>query len=246
MRRDNNFLLNIMHGRLRAMNKVDALHIAAFEGDVDKIKELVNKRKTPVDAKHKSVMSVSVECTPLFLAINQENYEAAQVLISLGADIEERDGFDLTPLIHAAKGDLKMLEILIELGADVNAYRKSDGVSALSFATHTDAVDEEKANAAEIEIGKKIVDKLILAGADVEHPKSNPQSVLMLAARQNHYKIVESLLQAGADSERKCGLNWAKGWTALDHAINAGHAEAEGLLRNATKTRPIAKFGQVL
>lgn len=242
MRRFNNMLLHFMHGRLRAKDSVEALHIAAFEGDVDKIKELVSKRKVSVDAKHKSIMSSSVDCTPLFLAIDQENYEAAQVLISLGADIDERDGNNLTPLIRAATGDLKMLEILVGLGADVNASRESDGASALGFATHTD--DVAKANAAEIEIGKKIVDRLILAGADVERPKSDPQSVLMLAARQNHYKIVEALLQAGADPERKCGLKWAKDWTALDHAINADHAEAIELLRGVTKTRTIARFGQ--
>lgn len=68
----------------------------------------------------------------------------------------------------------------------------------------------------------------------------------MIAARGNRSELVELLLETGADPEHQCGLPWAKGWTALDHAINERSNKVIRILRRWTKTPPVAHPGAIL
>lgn len=227
-------LIGAMHGRLRPVDDTDALHIAAFEGDCDAIRDLVTTRRVPVDTLRRTVMAAG-EATPLKLAIQEGNHDAARLLIELGADIDRPSTSNMTPLMVAATGDPAMVGLLLSLGADPNAVRGKDGMTALHFATH----------AGDDAVAAEIVATLLAAGADPENPAEGRQSALMLAARHDLPAMIEALLAAGADPDRECGLKWAKGWTALDHAINEGRARAEAVLRPATTKAPVAVKGCV-
>jgi ankyrin repeat protein len=180
-------------------------------------------------------MSASIKTTPLFVAIQEGNFDTAKALVARGANTNRVNGMGISPLMSAASDDPDMVKILLELGADPNFFRPSDGANALSSATH----DENKQRAA------RTVELLIKAGADVEMPIDKPQSVLMLAARNDLAEVAELLLEAGADPDRVCSLNWALGWTALDHAINERSRETEAVLRKVTTRTVIATPGIV-
>ena len=59
-----------------------------------------------------------------------ERYEIAELLLSYGADVQQRGINDFTPLHYAAsKNDLRMIELLLALGADPNASTRIDDLS---------------------------------------------------------------------------------------------------------------------
>ncbi|MGA0615866.1 ankyrin repeat domain-containing protein [Paracoccus sp. KR1-242] len=229
-------LVDFMHGRLKPRDPADALHIAAFEGDLKKIRRLISEKKVPVDTEKSTIMGASANQTPLFLAIQEGNLEAVKLLIDLGADVDHANSIRISPLMSAAScGDLDTVKLLLDLGASPNFVRHSDGATPLSFATHTESD----------EMASEIVKVLIASGADVELPVNDKQSVLMLAARKNLPKVIALLLQAGANPERRCRLKWAESWTALDHAINEGSHAATEILALVTRTPTRATPGCV-
>ena len=225
-------LIDFMHGRIRARSPSDALHIAAFENDLDKIEFLVTQKGVNVDTEVATIMGASVRQTPLFLAIQEGNLDAARLLIELGANIDAVNKRGITPLMSAAfYGDDRLISKLLDLGASPNFVRTGDRATALSFCTLANDKSDSIA---------KIAKNLIDAGAEVDAPADSPQSVLMLAARENLAALAALLLESGADPERRCKLKWAMDWTALDHAINEESHEVEGILRAVTKAVPIA------
>jgi cytochrome c len=90
-----------------------SLHEAAKAGDVVQIASLLD---AGADINEKSTGG-----TPLFLAINAEHVEAAELLIQRGADVNARSTLG-TPLHAAAtRGMTSMAGLLLEHGADPNA-----------------------------------------------------------------------------------------------------------------------------
>ena len=95
--------------------------------------------------------------TVLHTAVRGHNKKMGELLLKSGANINQESGrwFFQTPLMIAADdSDLKMVQFLIEKGADVNMI-SSDGKTALSYAL----MAGKKANI-------KILEALIQAGAD--------------------------------------------------------------------------------
>lgn len=76
--------------------------------------------------------------TPLWLAAQQSNYEAAKILIEHGANLEARDRFGSSPLhraiIHSklAKDD-RTIKLLLDAGADIHCQNNS-GITPLKLA----------------------------------------------------------------------------------------------------------------
>lgn len=72
-------------------------------------------------------MRIRAECTPLHIAATQSSLECTRALLAKGADIDAVDEQGLTALHMAAEaGDHKMMEVLIEAGANKHA-RCNDG-----------------------------------------------------------------------------------------------------------------------
>jgi ankyrin repeat protein len=85
----------------------------------------------------------------------------------------------------------------------------------------------------------KIVERLILAGADVNQLDKGGYSSLMLAASNNHPDIIDLLIKAGANIDQ---VEMTKGWTALIWASKQGHQKAVERLLAYQADRNIADF----
>jgi ankyrin repeat protein len=85
----------------------------------------------------------------------------------------------------------------------------------------------------------KAVERLILAGADVNQKDKGGYSSLMLAASNNHPDIIDLLIGAGADINQ---VEITKGWTALIWASKLGHKEAVERLLAYQADRNITDF----
>ena len=71
---------------------------------------------------------------------------------------------------------------------------------------------------------------LISHGADVNAREMNGGTPLMMASYCGHAKVVEALLDAGADKELKATSGWAEGKTALDIARDNNKGDVVAIL----------------
>jgi ankyrin repeat protein len=76
----------------------------------------------------------------------------------------------------------------------------------------------------------KAVAALISHGADVNARKGDGETPLMWASRWGHAKVVEALLDAGADKELKANSGGWKGKTALDMARRENKGDVVAIL----------------
>ena len=112
-----------------------------------------------------------------------------------------------------AQGDVQIVRLLLEAGADKNAEDPS-GNTALMLAAEN----------SHVEIGRLLLE----AGADKEQA-GDGYTALMLAAKNDHVEIARLLLEAGADKDVPTG----HGCTALMLAARTGHVEIARLLLQA-------------
>ncbi len=141
----------------------------------------------------------------LMIAVKNECSENIRELVKAGADVnafdKSLDGF--TPLMEAAFDGHGVIQVLLDLGANVN-FQNSHNVSALMLAVNIG--------------GREAVNALILNGADVNAQNSRGMTPLMYALGEDvsPSDIVEILLKADADISLK---HLETGGTALDMAI---------------------------
>lgn len=93
--------------------KISPLHVAAFNGSVEKVKELL-KNKVDVNIQDK------LEWTPLHDAVIQGHTEIVKLLLSAGANVQAQDLDDLyTPLHDAVRMNYPdIVELLLSAGAN--------------------------------------------------------------------------------------------------------------------------------
>ncbi|KAG7267444.1 hypothetical protein CRUP_033399, partial [Coryphaenoides rupestris] len=115
--------------------------------------------------------------TPLMVACASGNYEVAQYLLQLGADVRARDQFSWTPLHHAAHaGHLELLRLLVGAGAPVD-------VPALNGATPLmRAIESSRPGC---------VDFLLQAGAKVTAENKREQHCLDVARTYGDPRVIE-------------------------------------------------------
>jgi len=134
-----------------------------------------------------------------------------------------------TPLqIAAIKGFVRIVEVLLEAGADVNA-RASNGETALAFAVTLQ--------------NSPIVNILLKAGADrnAQHG-SEAWTPLMIAVAVQDAQFVNALLEAGADVD----THNQNGQTALVLACGLGQfAAVDCLLKNDANVESRDRNGQI-
>lgn len=161
------------------------------KGNIEQILQLLDMG-ADVNAKDKEGWS------PLLTALGMNHFQAAEILIDAGADVNYMlpiSPFDKTPLMKAASvGSLSMVEILLSKGAAVNAKRE-DGTTALIFAASGGHL--------------AVVQKLLTAGADI-HARNTEQGALGASLLQGHREVAEFLWSAGAQlnlsEAAACGL----------------------------------------
>ena len=71
---------------------------------------------------------------------------------------------------------------------------------------------------------------LISHGADVNARTEDGETPLMVASNWGHAKVVEALLDAGADKELKATSGYWKGKTALDMARSQNKGDVVAIL----------------
>jgi len=180
--------------------------------------------------------------TALFLAVDRpvalrgnEQQDIAVLLLDAGADIEARDTFGRTPLMHAAHaGNADRVRVLLARGADVRARSKDGHFSPLS--------DARQSKNAEV-VG------LVMEAL-------GPAYALVHAAQQGDTPRMNGLLDGGVDANGAVTLDplfenneeFAElgKETPLSAAVGAGQVEAVRLLlARGAETDPL-RLGELL
>ena len=209
----------MMADKLSVSDSVTKVYQAARDGSSD-LTDLLNRlkteqRKTALETKTKDGSQIT---TPLIIAARNGHLNSVKILLSYGADIEDRGTVKIendvregcTPLGAAASaGHLNVLKLLTEQNADVDV-RTSTGGTPLKAAAYDGYLD--------------IVRCLVESGADVNAQSNRGETPLMAACYCGHLSVVTYLINKGAFLDQQCNdLN--NGNTALHYAIKMGHLE---------------------
>ncbi|XP_053084895.1 tankyrase, TRF1-interacting ankyrin-related ADP-ribose polymerase b isoform X1 [Pangasianodon hypophthalmus] len=177
---------------------------------------------------------------PLHNACSFGHAEVVSVLLCQGADPNARDNWNYTPLHEAAiKGKIDVCIVLLQHGADPN-IRNTDGKSALDLADPSaksvltgEYKKDELLEAARSGNEDKLMALLTPLNVNChasDGRKSTSQKMLStplhLAAGYNRVRIVQLLLQYGADVHAKD----KGGLVPLHNACSYGHYEVTELL----------------
>ncbi len=147
-------------------------------------------------------------------------------LLVEGADVEGIWRSCTGLMWAAAEGHLPIVELLLSVGANVNARNEVD-YTAVLYAAESDHRD--------------IVLKLLEHEASTDASVCNryQETILMLMARQGHADIVERLVERGDDLHHTNKI----GDTALYLAVNNGHAPTVASLINLGANVNTANIG---
>ncbi|MGQ0684658.1 ankyrin repeat domain-containing protein [Bradyrhizobium sp.] len=225
--------------------KVQAIATAALSGDVAALAERLDATPELIDALAGRGLE---KATALCLAALHNRHGAARLLIERGADLNKRDFPDNAGPLHfaAARGDLEMIGLLVEAGADIDGDGDDHAVGVLGWATCFDQVRHDVAayllhHGARLNVWTAIAldrpDELremiardpALLSARMSR-NQHRRTPLHHAAAKNRLRMVQLLLELGADPNAPD----ATGATALttasqeraDPAIIAAFAEA--------------------
>lgn len=182
-------------------DRVTALMLAAKGNHVPAVVVLLEAGAdvTKLDPKGKSILGIAAE---------EGRREIITAVLSSGVHPDLTDK-PVTPLVRASRrGDLDIMRVLLDAGADPNrisTYGNSSALVDAAQAGHFDAVR-----------------LLIAAGADVDKALSESDGFcpLHFAAQRGNLDFLRLLLGAGANVNIMAG-NW--GWTPLHAAAAGGH-----------------------
>ncbi|MES2626166.1 MAG: ankyrin repeat domain-containing protein, partial [Pseudomonadota bacterium] len=155
---------------------------AAQKGDLAVVRKLiqdgVNVDEPQVDG-----------ATALHWAVNENDEPMSQLLIDAGADVNVRNRVGAPVILSAAvNGNARILEMLLQAGADPDMQVSATGDTPLMLAARTGIVDA--------------VDVLLSHGADVNAKESwGSTTPLMWAVAENHSDVARLLLEHGANIE---------------------------------------------
>jgi ankyrin repeat protein len=115
-------------------------------------------------------------------------------LLDQGVDVNSRDRWGKTVLIHAAvQGQLEVVRLLLDRGADVNAAAP-DGKTALLQVVEWYGPEKPRAD---------VLRLLIARGANVNARSKQGESALEIAVRRRRMEMIKTLVAAGAEGKEK-------------------------------------------
>lgn len=194
-------------------DKTTPLHIVVATDKID-IAEFLISRGANINAGN------SYYLTPLHNAVNENRYKMAAFLLSRGADVSAAGYYNMRPIHFAANRscDLKILKLMVDNGADVNA-ENSGGLTSLYYALSSDLL---------FRYGPKTkVEYLVSKGADVNITNTNGKHLLIECFDYpNEVKMAKILIASGAN------INYIdrKGESILEQTISAGRRELISIL----------------
>jgi ankyrin repeat protein len=179
-------------------NKKDGnslLHLAAAEGDLDLLKELLEKDKGCVNKQNKSGYS------PLKLAIDNDNVKAAAMLIKEGADINVVSWLNNQPLLcwAAQRGHKEIISLIFDRENGVNINIKDQN----GFTPFYLAAKFGYASIVKLFLSKET----IKASLNLEDKFEWRVTALWKAVKEGHLETAELLLDNGADIKTTDGLS---------------------------------------
>lgn len=137
-------------------------------------------------------------------AAEQGNIARVKQALEQGADIEQRDGRQRTPLMAATHANqIEVARFLIDKGADVNAR---------------DSIEDSPYLYAGARGLQEILIMTLSHGADLKSLNRYGGTALIPAAERGHVETVQTLIDAGVEVDHVNRL----GWTALIEAIVLG------------------------
>lgn len=149
--------------------------------------------------------------TPLHAASGKGHWEAAELLLAHGADVNRVNSGE-TPLhLAAGEGQIGMVELLLSRGADVDGRSNTD--TPLSRAA-------EKGHT-------QVVNLLLEHKAKLNPNGTLSDAPLVRAVREGHADVASLLLAAGADTGVKSSVSR---WTALHWAASGDRVDLVRLL----------------
>jgi ankyrin repeat protein len=156
-------------------------------------------------------------CNALSDAVNHDQYESSRLLIDAGIDFEGQASylggiFHGNPLyIASKKGNSKIVTLLVERGANVNAcnYYQQTALHSAAY-----------------QGGVNMVQLLLDQGGDVHARNQIGETALHFSARRGDLKAIAMLLDRGADIDAWCEVDGS----ALFIAWTWGHIDAVALL----------------
>ncbi len=177
------------------------LYYAALYGESNIVAYLLSQGADP-----KKGASWKGNDTPLHVAAGHGHIGCVEALLSKSIAVDIRNSANQTPLHDAARNrHPDVVRILLDHGADVNATDKM-GTTPLEYPSGF--VDNYHSNYQET------VEILIAHGAEVRHVDRNGETALHEAVFMGNAKVVEILLDHGADPNvsgiRGTPLEWAK------------------------------------
>ncbi|EPQ06383.1 Tankyrase-1 [Myotis brandtii] len=186
-----------------AGRKSSPLHFAAGFGRKDVVEHLLQMGAN-VHARDDGGL------IPLHNACSFGHAEVVSLLLCQGADPNARDNWNYTPLHEAAiKGKIDVCIVLLQHGADPN-IRNTDGKSALDLADPSakavltgEYKKDELLEAARSGNEEKLMALLTPLNVNCHASDGRKSTPLHLAAGYNRVRIVQLLLQHGADVHAK-------------------------------------------
>merc|ERR1719270_1356680 len=155
----------------------DPLHIATIHGNLDRMRNLIQKNGVDVD-----LQKISDGVTPLIIAATIGNEEALDLLIDLDANVNKMSKNGITPLIAASTmGHYNIVEKLLKAGANPDKAHPFAKTSSIHFASEMGHGD--------------IITLLCEHGADPNSRKINGGTPVHTAADSNQTTAVIALIQ---------------------------------------------------
>ncbi|XP_044005941.1 putative ankyrin repeat protein RF_0381 [Aphidius gifuensis] len=131
---------------------------------------------------------------PLHYAVENKNEKIVNMLLNAGANINLKYGKDnRTVLCSAAQtiGDIEMIKLLLEKGANVNCQDKSGMTPLIHYATINTEYDKKD--------DTRIIELLLKFGANIDYTDQLGNTALGYAMYKRNEKSFRTLLDNGAD-----------------------------------------------
>jgi ankyrin repeat protein len=213
-------MASVMGVALRWSRETRPLHHAALAGDLDGVRERLERGVDP------DTEDPYTGWTPLIWAIKEQHIHVVRLLLERGADPNRPARRGRTPLIwsasrgapeavkllllHGAEANLasegttalvegapfvEVVQALLDAGADPNA-RTAGGMTALIKAAEWPGWSHEREAEAVESIGL-----LLTHGAEIDARDDKGRTALKVATERRRARLVEALRQAGAKEE---------------------------------------------
>jgi ankyrin repeat protein len=194
-----------------------SLQSAAWEGELDFVKWLVEEKKVDVDA-----MITSDGATALHKAAEYGNAEVVKTLLDAEADVDVQDSYGYTPLIYATlNGHTEIVKMLVDVKADVDV-QDSCGNTALIHATINDS----------IETVKMLLDAK--PNVDMQNKKGDTALIWAVWSGRIDMQVIKMLVDAKANID----IEDKDGFSAWKYALRSGRSDILKVLDiKETRTR---------